>query len=81
MKANDFTKEVLPLKNNLYRVAYRITQDTDQSAQIVQEVMMKIWAERVHLQVIDNLPAYCLMVTRNLSLQKVTSEKQHFLVG
>lgn len=72
MKTNDFTSRILPLKDNLYRVSYRITHDAGQSKQIVQEVMLKVWDQREHLEVIDNLPAYCMMVTRNISLQKKT---------
>jgi len=84
MKTNDFTSRILPLKDNLFRVSYRITHDAGQSKQIVQEVMLKIWDQRGQLEMIDNLPAYCLVVTRNLSIQKKTalsSCRELFLVG
>lgn len=84
MKANDFTARILPLKDNLYRVSYRITHDAGQSKQIVQEVMLKVWDQRTQLEVIENLPAYCMVVTRNLSLQKkaaFSTCKDLFLVG
>lgn len=84
MKTKDITSRILPLKDNLYRVSYRITRDAAQSKQIVQEVMLKIWDQRAQLVVIDNLPAYCMMVTRNLSLQRKNagfSQKDYYLVG
>jgi len=84
MKANDFTSRILPLKDNLYRVSYRITHDAGQSKQIVQEVMLRVWDQRTHLDVIDNLPAYCMVVARNMSLQKkaeLSACKDLFLVG
>ncbi len=84
MKTKDITSKILPLKDNLYRVSYRITHDAGQSKQIVQEVMLKIWDQRAQLVVVDNLPAYCMMLTRNLSLQKKNTnsmQKEYFLVG
>lgn len=69
MKANEFEKRVLPLKDNLLRVAYRITGNAEQSEKIVEEVMLQVWADRASLIVIEDLPAYCLMMTRNRALR------------
>lgn len=84
MKATDFTSRILPLKDNLYRVSYRITHDAGQSRQIVQEVMLKVWDQRSDLEMVENLPGYCMMVTRNLSLRRKTELSECgglFLVG
>lgn len=84
MKTNEFTSRILPLKDNLFRVSYRITHDAGQSKLIVQEVMLKVWDQRTSLDMIDNLPAYCMMVTRNLSLQRkaaLSTCSNLFLVG
>lgn len=58
------------MKDNLYRVAFRITEDKSVSEQIVQETMLKVWNQRETWMVIEDLPAYCLMVTRNMALQR-----------
>lgn len=68
MGINEFTSRILPLKNNLFRVAYRITGNAEQSKEIVQEAMLKVWDDRSSWIVIENLPAYCLMVARNIAL-------------
>lgn len=85
MKTNDFKIKVLPLKDNLFRVSYRITHDADRSRQIVQDVMLKLWDQRNKLEIIDNLPAYCMMLTRNLSLKECVIpfryENNLFMVG
>lgn len=69
MRTDEFIKRILPLKDNLYRVAFRITGDRNLSEQIVQETMLKVWNQRAAWMVIEDLPAYCLMVTRNMALQ------------
>lgn len=70
MRTDEFIKRILPLKDNLYRVAFRITGDKSVSEQIVQETMLKVWNQRETWMVIEDLPAYCLMVTRNMALQR-----------
>lgn len=69
MGIKKFTTKILPLKDNLHRVVYRITGDVGLSEQIVQEVMLKLWHERHSWMVIENLPSYSLMVARNMALQ------------
>ena len=46
MKTDEFITRILPLKDNLLRVAYRITGNAERSEQIVQDVMLKVWGER-----------------------------------
>ena len=58
MGTNEFTTKILPLKNNLFRVVFRITGAVEQSEQIVQD---------------ENLPSYCMMVARNLALRETYS--------
>ena len=73
MGTNEFTTKILPLKNNLFRVVFRITGDVEQSEQIVQEALLKVWEDRDSWIVIENLPSYCMMVARNLALRETYS--------
>lgn len=66
----------MPLKDNLLRVAFRITGNAERSEQIVQDVMLKVWSERSTWIVIEDLPSYCLMVTRNMALETVNLKKK-----
>lgn len=63
------------MKDNLLRVAFRITGDAERSEQIVQDVMLKVWDERSAWIVIEDLPSYCLMVARNMALETVNLRK------
>lgn len=66
----------MPLKDNLLRVAFRITGNAERSEQIVQDVMLKVWGEREAWIVIEDIPSYCLMVARNMALEAVNLQKK-----
>lgn len=84
MKTKEFKERVLPLKDHLLRAAYRITGDAEQSEKIVEDVMLRVWADRASLVVIQDLPTYCLTRVRNYALQIPLGrpgEKETFAVG
>ena len=71
MKEISFRTDVLPLKNELFRLALRITLNRADAEDVVQETMLKVWKGRSDWDKIDNIEAYCLTVCRNLSLDKM----------
>ena len=71
MKKISFRDDILPLKNQLYRLAQRITLDSAEAEDIVQETMIKIWNRRASWDEIDNIEAFCFTVCRNLSLDSI----------
>lgn len=79
MKTKEFKTQILPLKDNLFRAAFRITGDAAKAREVVGEVMLWIWNEQFNLMVIDDVGTYCLMMARNLALGK--SEGKEFRVG
>ena len=56
MGTNEFTTKILPLKNNLFRVVFRITGDVEKSEQIVQEALLKVWEGIAGLSLRTYLP-------------------------
>jgi RNA polymerase sigma-70 factor (ECF subfamily) len=68
MKEISFRQDILPLKNELYRLALRITLNREEAEDIVQETMLKVWNKRDDWDRIDNIEAFCLTVCRNLAL-------------
>ncbi len=46
MKNISFRTDVLPLKNELFRLALRITLNRDDAEDVVQETMIKVWNRR-----------------------------------
>ena len=66
-----FQADILPLKNELYRLALRITMNAAEAEDVVQETMMKVWNRREQWEQIESIEAFCLTICRNLSLDKV----------
>lgn len=71
MKKISFRDDVLPLKNELFRLALRITLDKAEAEDIVQETMIKVWNRRGEWDAIDSIEAFCLTICRNMALDKV----------
>ena len=68
MKKVSFRNDVLPLKNELFRLALRITLNRVEAEDIVQDTLIKVWDRRFEWESIDSIQAYSLTVCRNLSL-------------
>ena len=71
MKQISFQTDILPLKNDLYRMALRITMNAAEAEDVVQETMMKVWNRRDQWEQIESIEAFCLTICRKLSLDKV----------
>lgn len=66
----------ISLKNKLFRYALRIVQNQMEAEDVVQEVLVKIWKKEEELKDIENFEAWCMTVTRNLSLDKLRKVKK-----
>jgi RNA polymerase sigma-70 factor (ECF subfamily) len=71
MKKISFRNDVLPLKNELYRLALRITLNRAEAEDVVQETMIKVWNRRDRWDEIESIEAFCLTICRNISLDKM----------
>ena len=71
MKEITFRNDVLPLKNELYRLALRITMNREEAEDIVQETLIKVWNRRNEWENIESIEAYSLTVCRNLALDAI----------
>ena len=74
-----FKEEILPLKNKLFRYAKSFVNDINEAEDIVQDVFLKIWDKRQDLKKINNIEAWSMTITRNLSLDKVKRRKLTFV--
>lgn len=71
MKKISFRNDILPLKNELYRLALRVTLNPAEAEDIVQETMIKVWNKREQWNDIESIEAFCLTICRNISLDKM----------
>ena len=70
----EFKKIVMPTQNKLYRFALRLLGSTQEAEDVVQEVMLKVWDKRSELPSYQNVEAWCMKITKNLSLDKLKSK-------
>ena len=71
MKEISFRTDVLPLKDELFRLALRITLNRADAEDVVQETMLKVWTRRDSWAELESIEAYCLTICRNLALDKM----------
>jgi len=74
MSLKDFTHMVLPYKNKLYRHALRILGNMAEAEDVVQEVFIKMWKNKEQWEKYSNIEAWCMRMTRNLSIDKLRSK-------
>ena len=77
MKKVSFRNDVLPLKNELFRLALRITLNRAETEDIVQDTLIKVWNRRYEWENIDSIKAFSLTVCRNLSLDRIKKKENN----
>ena len=70
MKEISFRNAILPLKDKLYRLALRITLDSAEAEDIVQDTMIRVWNKRDEWAQFNSIEAFCLTVARNLAIDR-----------
>ena len=71
MKKISFQNDILPLKNELFRLALRVTLNPAEAEDVVQDTMIKVWNRREQWDEIESIEAFCLTICRNLSLDRM----------
>jgi len=71
MSLSIFTQRILPLKDQLFRLAFRLLRDVQEAEDIIQDVMVKIWTKRDEWGQWQSLEAYCMTATRNSCLDRM----------
>lgn len=73
MNLESFESRVLPVKNKLFRFAFRMLGNSEEAKDVVQETLIKVWNGREGMDAIQNMEAWCMRVTKNLSLDRLRS--------
>jgi RNA polymerase sigma-70 factor (ECF subfamily) len=73
MNLEAFQNRVMPARNKLYRFALRFLGNEDEAKDVVQEVLIKVWNGREQMNEIQNWEAWCMRITKNLSLDRIRS--------
>lgn len=76
MSLENFKKQILPIKNKLFRFSLRIVGNPSEAEDVVQEVFIKMWKSREKWHQYNNIEAWCMRMTKNLSIDKLRSKHQ-----
>ena len=68
MTSQQFNKEILPLKDKLYRFAYRLVEDAEEAQDLVQDVFIRLWDRKGELQQFRSIEAFAMTMTRNICI-------------
>ena len=71
MSIEAYQDKVLPVQHKLYRFGLRMLGSEEESRDVVQEVLLKVWSQRQRLDEIRNAEAWCMTLCRNLCLDKL----------
>ena len=63
----------MPVKNKLFRFALRFLGNEEEAKDVVQEVLIKVWNGRDQMNEVQNWEAWCMRITKNLSLDRIRS--------
>lgn len=70
MQEISFRNDILPLKDKLYRLALRITLDSAEAEDVVQDTMIRVWNKRNEWSQFESIEAYCLTIAKNLAIDR-----------
>lgn len=73
----DFNKDVMPLKNKLYRLALRVLHDHEEAQDITQETLIRLWQRRDALDTPADAERLGLTVCHNLALDAYSRAGRH----
>ncbi|MFN7328902.1 MAG: RNA polymerase sigma factor, partial [Bacteroidota bacterium] len=76
MNREMFETRVLPTKNKLFRFALGLLGSREDAQDVVQEVLVKVWNGREQMGAIENMEAWCMRITKNLSLDRLRSKQR-----
>ncbi len=71
MQLNEFKERILPLKDQLFRLAFCLLRSREDAEDTVQEVLLKLWNGQHKLDEIRNPAAYCVTITKNMAFDRL----------
>lgn len=73
MEIEFFKKNILTLKQKLFRKSLYMIRSTEEAEDIVQDLMMRMWDKRKEWPRIDNMEVYCMVMVKHMTLDRMRS--------
>ncbi len=80
MEIEAFQKELIPVKDKLFRLAKTMLQNREDAEDALQEVYMKLWNNNEIIGDLKSPEAYAMKVMKNFCLDKLKSRKNKYMV-
>ena len=74
MDIEEYKKIIVPLRPQLFSIAYRITKNVADSEDVVQDVCLRIWHRKEEFSKYMNVAAYSTTMTKNLSIDRIRTK-------
>ncbi len=66
MDADEFKSRFLPCQTKLYRLAFKLTGNTQDAEDMVQETYLRLWRQRNSIIELNNPAAFCMTTLKNV---------------
>jgi RNA polymerase sigma-70 factor (ECF subfamily) len=75
MSLDLFTQRILPMKDKLFRFAFRLLRNVQEAEDSVQDVMVRVWTKKEEWHLWQSVEAYCMTAIRNSCLDRLRKKK------
>lgn len=75
MKQAEFLHTVMPFKDKLFRLAKRLLVSTEEAEDALQEVLLKLWANKGKITTYRSVEAFAVTTTKNYCLDRLKSKQ------
>ena len=79
MTVEEFTHQLLPFKDKLFRFSFRLLGNRDDAQDAVQDVYVKMWKMRDRLMEFRSQEALMMTTIRNLCLDRLKTKSNKFI--
>jgi RNA polymerase sigma-70 factor (ECF subfamily) len=78
MTQTDFVKLVMPFKDKVFRLAKRLLVSNEEAEDATQEILMKLWRNKLKISEYKNVEAFSMTMTKNFCLAKDFILNRHY---
>jgi RNA polymerase sigma-70 factor (ECF subfamily) len=75
MTSEEFKNKVIPFSTKLYPMVFRILKNEEETRDVLQDLMLKLWDKKADLEKCTNLSAYILTIARNYSFDLLKKKR------